>query len=285
MKRVKREFPQGGLIGKTMALGKRISALQVPMHAGYAAYFIVLAVFPALLLALALLRYTGLQVKDMMDVIGDFLPSALLAAVEGVIYRLYQSSSGAIIGVSAITALWSASKGIYGILRGLNAIYGVSEDRGYIYTRGISVVYTIFFMLILLLTLVLHVFGNSLMSLLALTEVPVLSFIGEIIDFRFFFLLILQSLFFTLMYMKLPNRRNRFLDSLPGGVLASIGWMVFSDIYSIYVENFSSYASIYGAVYTIALSLLWLYCCLNILFYGGVLNRLLMDNSENVDIL
>ncbi len=284
-KRIRREFPQGGLIGKTMALWKRISALQIPMHAGYASYFIVLAVFPALLLALALLRYTGLQIRDLMEVIGDFMPSALLSMAEGVIYRLYKSSSGAIIGVSAITALWSASKGVYGILRGLNAIYGVSEDRGYVYTRGISVVYTFFLMVILVLTLVLHVFGNSLISLLALAERPVLSFIGEIIDFRFFFLLILQSLFFTLMYMKLPNRRNRFLDSLPGGVLASIGWMVFSDLYSIYVEKFSRYASIYGSVYTIALSLLWLYCCLNILFYGGVLNRLLVGKPENVDNL
>ena len=75
------------------------------------------------------------------------------------------------------------------------------------------------------------------------------------------------------------------MDSLPGGVLASIGWMVFSDLYSIYVEKFSRYASIYGSVYTIALSLLWLYCCLNILFYGGVLNRLLVGKQENVDNL
>ncbi len=282
---MKREFPQGGLIGKTMTLWKKISALQIPMHAGYASYFIVLAIFPALLFALALLRYTGLQVEDLVAVIGDFLPSALLAMAEGMIYRLYQSSSGAIIGVSAFTTLWSASKGIYGILRGMNAIYGVSEDRGYVYTRSISVVYTFFFMLIILLTLVLHVFGNGLMSLLALTERPVLVFIGEIIDLRFFFLLILQSLFFTLMYMKLPNRRNRFLDSLPGGVLSSIGWMVFSDLYSTYVEHFSRYANVYGSVYAIALSLLWLYCCLNILFYGGVLNQLLVGKSENVDNL
>jgi len=275
----KREFPQGGLIGKAMGLWKKISAMQIPMHAGYASYFIVLAIFPALLLALALLRYTSLHVTDLMEVVGDFLPSALLAMAEGLIYRIYESSSGAIVGVSAITALWSASKGVYGILRGLNAIYGVTEDRGYVYTRGISVVYTFFFMIIVALTLVLHVFGNSLISLLSLTERPVLKFIGEIIDFRFLFLLLVQSLFFTFMYMKMPNRRNGFLDSLPGGVLTSIGWMVFSDLYSIYVENFASYVSIYGSVYTIALSLLWLYCCLIILFYGGVLNRLLMTNT------
>ena len=71
------------------------------------------------------------------------------------------NSSGALVGVSAVTALWSASRGIYGMLTGLNAVYGVSENRGYIYTRSISVVYTFVFILILLLTLVLHVFGSA----------------------------------------------------------------------------------------------------------------------------
>ena len=80
--------------------------------------------------------------------------------------------------------------------------------------------------------------------------------------------------------MVLPNRRNRFADSLPGALLASIGWLVFSDLYSIYVEHFSNYANLYGSVYAVALSMLWLYCCISIVFYGGALNRYLMDNRR-----
>ena len=83
------------------------------------------------------------------------------------------------------------------------------------------------------------------------------------------------------MYMALPNGRNGFLKSLPGGILASIGWLVFSDIYSIYVENFSSYSNIYGSVYAVAIAMLWLYCCLSILLYGGALNKYLMEGKEN----
>ena len=101
--------------------------------------------------------------------------------------------------------------------------------------------------------------------------------LGRIVR-RFFLLLFLQSLVFTLMFMVLPNkRRSRFMESLPGGVLSSLGWLVFSDIYSIYVENFSKYSTIYGSVYAIAITMLWLYCCMSILFYGGALNRYLMD--------
>lgn len=273
-----KEFPKGGLIGKIMEAAKTVKQMHIPLHAAYAAYFIVLAVFPALVLILSVLRYTGMEVRGLVELLDDILPSTMAEGAEELIYSTYRNSSGAMVGVSAVTALWSASRGIYGLLTGLNAVYGVSENRGYIYTRSISVVYTFVFILILLLTLVLHVFGNSIINLMRQVDNPVVIFFIDLIDLRFFLLLFLQSLVFTLMFMVLPNkRRSRFMESLPGGVLSSLGWLVFSDIYSIYVENFSKYSTIYGSVYGIAITMLWLYCCMSILFYGGALNRYLMD--------
>lgn len=276
-----REYPRGGIIGRAVHAAAAIGELHIPLHAAYAGYFIILAMFPSLLLILSLLRFTGFQVESLIELIGDFLPEALLDMAEELIFSTYRNSSGAVVGLSAVTALWSASKGIYGLLRGLNAIYGVSEDRGFLYTRGISVLYTFAFFLVLLVTLLLHVFGNSLIKLLTMVDNAVLIFLIDLIDLRFFLLLIMQSLIFTLMFMALPNRHNRFWDSLPGGVLSSIGWLVFSDIFSVYVENFSSYANIYGSVYAVALSMLWLYCCMSILFYGGALNRYLMERKSS----
>ena len=273
-----KEFPKGGLIGKIMDAAKTVKQMHIPLHAAYAAYFIVLAVFPALVLILSVLRYTGMEVRGLVELLDDILPSTMAEGAEELIYSTYRNSSGAMVGVSAVTALWSASRGIYGLLTGLNAVYGVSENRGYIYTRSISVVYTFVFILILLLTLVLHVFGNSIINLMRQVNNPVVIFFTDLIDLRFFLLLFLQSLVFTLVFMVLPNkRRSRFMESLPGGVLSSLGWLVFSDIYSIYVENFSKYSTIYGSVYGIAITMLWLYCCMSILFYGGALNRYLMD--------
>ena len=273
-----KEFPKGGLIGKIMDAAKTVKQMHIPLHAAYAAYFIVLAVFPALVLILSVLRYTGMEVRGLVELLDDILPSTMAEGAEELIYSTYRNSSGAMVGVSAVTALWSASRGIYGLPTGLNAVYGVSENRGYIYTRSISVVYTFVFILILLLTLVLHVFGNSIINLMRQVDNPVVIFFTDLIDLRFFLLLFLQSLVFTLMFMVLPNkRRSRFMESLPGGVLSSLGWLVFSDIYSIYVENFSKYSTIYGSVYGIAITMLWLYCCMSILFYGGALNRYLMD--------
>lgn len=164
---------------------------------------------------------------------------------------------------------------MYGLLTGLNTIYGVAEDRGYLYTRSISVLYTFLFVIVLLLTLLLHVFGGTLMKFVRQLNLPGMTVLLDILDMRLLFLLVLQSLLFTAMFMFLPNRRNRFWESLPGGLLASIGWLLFSNLYSIYVTHFPSYANIYGSVYAIAISMLWLYCCLEIIFFGGALNQLL----------
>lgn len=267
-----KEFPKGGIIGKTVHAVKEIQQLHIPLHAANASYFIVLSIFPALLLILSLLRYTGLEVETLVDLMASFLPEALMEAAEELVFSTYQSTTGAVVGLSAVTALWSASRGIYGVLTGLNAIYGVSEDRGYVFTRGISAVYTFAFFLVMLLTLVLHVFGNTIIGWLTMIDNAVLIFLMDLLDLRFFLLLIIQTLIFTLMFMVLPNRRNRFRESLPGGLFASLGWLVFSDLFSIYVENFQNYSNIYGSVYAIALAMLWLYCCMAILFGGGALN-------------
>ena len=270
-----RKFPKGGLIGKAVDAYLAIREKQIPLHAAYAGYFIILSVFPALLMLLSILRFTGIQVETLVALIDAFLPHALTDTVEELVYSTWANSTGTVLGLSALTALWSASRGVFGLLRGLNAVYDVWEDRGYFYPRGISVVYTFLFGLVLLLTLFLHVFGSTLLNWLSMVDNGIVIFLMDLIDLRFFLLLILQSLIFTLMFMVLPNQRNRFVDSLPGGILASIGWLVFSDLFSIYVENFNSYSNIFGSIYAVALGMLWLYCCLSILFYGGALNHYL----------
>ncbi len=256
-----------------------LNRMHIPQLAANTGYFIVLSVFPALLLVLSALSYTGLTVENLLEMLEGVLPQALMGTARQLILSVYKNASGAVAGVSALTAIWSSSRGVYGLLTGLNAIYGVSEDRGYLYTRFISVLYTFALEAVILLTLVLHVFGNSLLKFIRSLNLPAMTVLMDILDLRFVLLLLVQSLLFTLMFMILPNRRNRFWESLPGGLLASIGWLLFSNLYSAYVTHFPSYANIYGSVYAIAISMLWLYCCLEIIFFGGALNQLLARYS------
>ena len=250
-----------------------LSRKQVPLYAANASFFLILSVFPLLVLLLSLIRYTGLQVETFTDLISGVVPGALMPTVNRLILSAYVNSTGTVLSLSAVAALWSASRGMYSFVMGLNAIYDVREDRGYVRTRLISVGYTFAFLLVLQLTLVLHVFGGDLLRFVE--NLPIPAILLSILDLRVFLLLILQTVLFCTMFMVLPNERNGFKESIPGALLASIGWQVFTNLYSIYSQRSSAYANIYGSVYVAALGMLWLYFCICIVFYGGVLNRIL----------
>lgn len=279
-----KDFPKGGLIGKTVHAMDYVASLKIGIHAAGACYFIALAVFPALLLILSLLRYTGMDVANLTDLVAGFVPSALMPQLEKLIISTYRASTGAMVSVSAIVALWSASRGIHGVLMGLNVIYDVEEDRSWLYTRGVSVFYTFGFLIVLILTMVLSVFGDSLLRLIPVEESGLWMLLDRAVDLRFMLLLILQTVLFTAVYMVFPNRHNGFWESVPGAVLSSIGWMVFTNLFSLYVDHFPSYANIYGSVYAVALAMLWLYFCVSILFYGGVLNHYLSTRKMVNDL-
>ena len=276
------EFPTGGLIGKSVRLWRFVSSLKIRLHAAACCYFLVLAVFPGLLLLLGLLQLTNLEVERLGEMLSGVIPEALLEGMEEVILLTYDRLSVSAIGLSAVTTLWPASRGVYGLLTGLNAVYGAEESRGYLRTRLLCMGYTFAFLLILLLTLLLHVFGSRVAEILSRLDAPFFRFLTEYLDLRFFVLLFLQTVIFTAMFLALPNSRLRLREAVPGALLASCGWLIFSNLYSIYVERFGHLGNVYGSVYAVALSMLWLYCCISIVFYGGVLNRIL---SQNVDDL
>ena len=260
-----KDLPKGGLLGKAWNYWLQVRSLRIPVHAANTGYFLILSVFPSLVLILGILSYTALDVHSLLDLLEGFLPGALLPEAEFLIINTYEKTTTAVVGVSAVTALWSASRGIYGLLTGLNAIYRVPENRGYLQVRLLSMFYTLLFLAVLLLTLVLHVFGTGLLRLLSRSEAPFFRFLTGIVDLRFFLLVFLQTALFTAMFMVLPNRRNSLRDSLPGALFASIGWLVFSHLFSLYVERFPAYGHLYGSVYAVALTMLWLYFCISIL--------------------
>ncbi len=261
-----------GVAKKTMSLLEYFSSLRIGVYGSSTCYFIVLSLIPFLLLVLSLLRYTGLGVEHLTELVGGIVPAALMPKVEKLIVDTYRSSSGTLASLSAVIALWTASRGVLGILMGLNAVYEVEENRNVFYTRTVSILYTFAFVIVLILTLVLNVFGNTIIAHIG-AEQGALWLLDRAVELRFSVMLLLQTLLFTAMYMVFPNKHNRFMESLPGAVLTSLGWMVVSNLVSMYVEFFPNYANIYGSLSAVAIGMLWLYTCINIVFYGGVLNH------------
>lgn len=272
------KIPKDSFPGRIIRLGRYVASMQVSLYAANACYFIVLALFPALLLFLSLLRFTPLDTGHIVQLLSGMLPAAFAQDVDALLSFADHRSSSAVLGLSAITVLWSASRGIYGMLTGLNAIYQVEEHRGYWKKRLISTGYTLVFLVVLLLTLALQVFAGELIAFAQQAFHPLAQFLLGILDLRFYCLLILQTLVFSAMFMFLPGRRNSLRESLPGALLASCGWLVFSNLFSIYVEHFAN-VRLYGPVSSLALGLVWLYCCISIVFYGAVVNVLVKRRS------
>lgn len=275
-----KEDPRWGRIAKTVDLSRRVSQMQIPLYAANASFFLILSIFPALLLFVGILQYTALDVGQLGEILDGVLPAALLAGAQKLILTTYDAASGVTLGLSAVTALWSASRGTYGILRGLNGVYGQSENRGFVKPRLLSMVYTFLFYVVVLLTLVFHVFSAGLVEILRQATHPALQKLLNWVDFRFFALLFVQTVLFTAMFMALPNGKRSFFECLPGALLASAGWQIFSDVFSLYVEYFPHWNNVYGSLCMLPLGMLWLYCCMTILFYGGALNALLEENDS-----
>lgn len=275
-----RRFLQNGPVGKAVELFHRIRSLHITTYSGYASFFIVLAVFPALVLILGLLRHTALEPEDLLDMMEGFLPGVLRGYAWNLIADCYANTSRTLVSVSALTALWSAGKGIYGLMKGMNAVYGVENHRGWLQTRLLCAVYMVLLLLVLLLTLILRVFGTTLVIYLQHRGGKLNWLATQLLGLRYFLLVAVQTALFTALFMYLPGRNNGFRESLPGALFSSFGWMMVSGIFSIYVEKFSGYSTTYGSMGAGVLAMLWLYFCVNTLFFGGVLNRYLKKNVD-----
>ncbi len=267
-------------IKKGRQIAQFLKPMGIPVHSAYTSFFLILSLFPSLLLFLGLLKYTDIQIDDLLEFLNGFLPQPLLPMAEYLLKASYRGSSGAMVSVSVLAALWSASRGMFGLLDGLNAVYGGPADRGYWQRRSISVIYTFFFLLLLAMTLTAHIFGTAILDYLWMTTEPALMVLMNLLDLRFILLLLLQTALFTAMYALLSGKRRRLRSCFPGAVAASLGWLVFTKLFSVYVEHFSDYSNIFGSIYALALGMLWLYFCMCILFYGSALNRWLEEKGK-----
>lgn len=145
------------------------------------------------------------------------------------------SQSAKIIPITILVALWSAGRGVLSVTAGLNCIYGNTETRNYVYLRLRASLYTVIFILAIVLSLVLSVFGNSI-SAMIYKHAPFWSTLMQyIIKIRTVMTLAVLTVFWDLVYKYLPNRRatqkTTLRKQLPGAVFTACGWLLISFIF------------------------------------------------------
>lgn len=261
------------MLRRWRAFIREISSKKIGVYAANASFFLLLSLFPALVLLLSLLLYTPITQQDFLRAAYSITPAVLEPLISYLVTDLFADASVALLSASAITTAWSASRGVYSLMAGFNGIYGIEDRRNYIYRRLLCLLYTVAVFAALLLMLLLYVFGQRIAAWLEQRPIPIFRLLLHLIQLRWLVAGVFLGVVFTIIYKVFPNRHLRLRAVLPGAAASAIGWLVFTYLFSVYVHDFgANYARIYGSLSTIAISMLWLYVCICILFFGALLN-------------
>lgn len=257
--------------GSIYRFGKDMGRHNSAAYASSVAFFFFMSLIPSLMFIFSLFRYLPLTETDITDLLKQFVPMALMPTAKGLVDSIY-SSSVSVLPLTAIATLWTANTGMFGLIRGLNGVLELTDNRNYIVLRLIATLYTLFMLFGLIISLIIMGFGKKLLKLI-LRFIPRLDMsILNLIGLRYLIIFAILALMFTLAYTFLPAKNQNFLLSVPGAAIAALGWILVTWILSIYIEYFNGF-SIYGSLTLIMALLFWLYACFTLLIFGAFLNK------------
>ena len=263
-------------------LGKLLEADATDHTGAYAAmsaFFFVLSLIPIILLLLTLVQYTPLTKIDVMSAVANVVPESITPAILAIVNQVYNQSA-AVIPITVIVAMWSAGRGVLAVTAGLNCIYKSQETRNYLYLRIRATFYTVSFIVVIVVTLVVLGFGNSI-SLFVEEHIPIASHVTQfLIEIRTITIFLGLIVFSLCIYKFLPNRKDRLFAQLPGAVFTAVGWLFTSFFVSKYMEIFKGFEDMYGSLTTIVLIMLWLYFSMYIMLLGGKVNMYFQEKSR-----
>lgn len=241
------------------------------------AFFLFLSLIPMLAVICAVIPYTALTEELLLSLIADYIPTSVSPIVADIVEDVYSRSAG-VLSVAIIGTLWTAGKGMLALIRGLNAINDVEENRNYFVLRTVSSFYTLIMIVVVILSLLVMVFGNVLVELIV-REFPQVQILFEfLMNCRFIFAWIILTIVFTMIYAYVPNRKMKFFDQLTGGMFSAVVWSCFSWCFSVYVDRFEGFGT-YGSLATIVVVMLYLYFCMYIIMIGAYINNYLNEKG------
>ena len=136
----------------------------ISTFAASTAFFFFLSIVPMLIMICTIIPYTPLTEENLVEAVTDLTPDQVDGLAESLISDIYDKSAG-VLSVALTATIWSASKGVMALMRGLNAINGVEEKRNYFVVRVIASFYTVVMLIVVILSLFLMVFGDQLVTL------------------------------------------------------------------------------------------------------------------------
>ena len=242
--------------------------------AGGVTYYLIVGLFPGLA---ALVSLYGLiadptKIEDQLDSLSGLLPDSAKQLISGELHQLVSASGGALgigVVVGILLALWSASRGMSGLITALDIAYDRPERRGFFR----------FNMIALLLTLGVIVEGLIVVALVA--GLPVLlaamgarsgaATVALVVEWPVLLVFVMAML--AILYRYAPDRDEpKWQWISPGAATATVLWIVASILFSVYVSHFGSYNKTYGSLGAIIVLLSWLWISVSVVLLGAEIN-------------
>jgi membrane protein len=242
--------------------------------AGGVTYAVLLALFPgmAALVSLYGLAFDVTQIEQQVGALAGVLPPETLDLLRAQLHTLADASGGALglgAGMGLVLALYSASRGMSGLVTAINIAYEEKERRGFFKLNMIA----------LALTLGLIIGGAVAIALIAVLPAaaqllplgPATKWVLLIVQWPVLVVLVMLGL--AVLYRYAPDRNKpqwRWVS--PGAITATILWIVASIGFTVYVANFNSYDKTYGSLGGVVILLTWLYLSTIIVLLGAAIN-------------
>ncbi|MGI5835122.1 MAG: YihY/virulence factor BrkB family protein [Chloroflexota bacterium] len=268
------------------ALKREIEEDDVFGMAAEMAYRFLFAIFPLVLFLVASLGFVGdaLGLDNLYDrVIAQarpFLPEQVTEVIDRYVNGLLTSRSKAFLTVGLLGTLWGAAGGVGTLIKGLNRAYDVERPRPFWRRQAIALLVTFLLPITALTLLATAVAGRYLVVSLG-DQVGLGHWAIEAIAWsRWPVLVLLLFGAYTLIYHYLPYYPSRYRHSLPGSVFATVGWLLLTQGFSLYVSNFGNYDKTYGSFGAIIAFLMWLYLVGVVVLVGAEINTLLEPHTR-----
>lgn len=251
-------------------LGRR----RITTYSAACAYFLFMSLVPMLMVLISIVQYTPLTQSVILSAISDYVPDQLYTILETIVSSIYSGGSAALT-VSIVLTVWSASKSMKALMRGMDSVYDADRHEDFFVFSLRACLYMVVFIFILLLSLLAMVYGEEIIKLLygILPHGGAVDWIFNAAKYlRFVVVLVVLTFVFSLTYWRMPARRLPYRSQWPGAIFCSVAWGGFSFIFSFYVSVSNNFGA-YGLIGTVIVAMVWVYYCFYFLLLGGYINH------------
>ena len=251
-------------------LGRR----RITTFSAACAYYLFVSLVPMIMLLVSLIRYTPLTEAMVLRAIADYVPDQLYTVLETIVNSIYRGG-GAALTVAAVLTVWSASKSMKALMRGMDSVYDAERREDFLVFSLRACCYMVVFVVLLLISLLVMVYGGEILALLydVLPHGGAIDWLFGLTRYlRYAVVLVFLALMFSLTYWRMPARSLTYRAQWPGAAFCAVSWALFSFIFSAYVGVSNQFGA-YGVIGTVMVAMIWVYYCFYFLLLGGYINH------------